>query len=132
MQETFDIRDESVFKAASGLHGGIGGMHGTCGALLGACMILGYKYGLPEKEAKDINQEHPTKLVGQFYRWFEKEFGSVECRTITAGFDNETIDQEVSCKFSEQEKLKRRRAKCADLSGKTAAKAVEVLCKIPI
>jgi len=50
LQDVFDLRDDGVFKAASGVSGGIGQMHDTCGALLGASLVLGQIYGRSRDE----------------------------------------------------------------------------------
>ena len=84
LQDVFDMRDDSVFKAASGLHGGIGFMHDTCGVLIGAGMMLGVKYGRSREETNRMEEiERPDIPVGKIYKWFEREFGTVKCREIS-------------------------------------------------
>ncbi len=100
-------------------------MHDVCGALLGASMMLGLRYGLSEDEAKSVRQDKPTELVARLYKWFEDEFGSVQCRVITARFDKE-ISNNSARELTEKEKLDARHARCNQLAGKTAARTAEM------
>ena len=122
------MRDDNVFKAASGLHGGIGGMKDVCGALLGASLMLGLIYGHSPEEAADPEKKDEAKqMVSQLYKWFKKEFGSVKCRIILTKFQRE-VDKDIDAQgLTEEERLARQRAKCADLAGRTAARTTEML-----
>jgi C_GCAxxG_C_C family probable redox protein len=139
LMKTFNIMDNNVFKAASGLHGGIGGMGDVCGSLLGASLILGLVCGAASKEptkpkaegpnkpgAKDV----PTQLVGQLYKWFKKEFGSVKCRFVRARFERE-LNQDIHIKgLTDEEKQVALFARCDELTAKTAAITAEILWNI--
>lgn len=122
------MRDDNLFKAASGLHGGIGGMHDVCGALLGASMMLGLKYGRGSEEIDNLEKKKDsTQLVSQLYKWFKKEFGSVKCRIICAKFKkeiNDEIDAPGPADLSSEDRL---HAKCDELAAKTAARTAEML-----
>ena len=98
LMDAFDIKDQSVFKAATGLHGGIGGVGDVCGSLLGASLVLGLVCGSPLEEILNagpqmagmlMEEDVPTQLVSQLYRWLRKEFRSVRCRIIRARFEKE-------------------------------------------
>ena len=120
------MRDDNVFKAASGLHGGIGSMRDVCGSLLGASMMLGLKHGRGLEETDD-SEKDPAKPVGTLYKWFKKEFGSVKCRIICAKFDKE-IDNEINAPGqAESSREARQHAKCDELTAKTAARTAEML-----
>ena len=116
------MRDDSVFKAASGLHGGIGGMGDVCGSLLGSSLMLGLICGCSLEEiGKPEEKDDATQLVSQLYKWFKKEFSSVKCRIIRAKFQRE-IDKETNVQqLTKQDKMDRQHAKCDELNGKTAA-----------
>ena len=131
LMETFDMADSSVFKAASGLHGGIGGMGDVCGSLLGASLMLGLMCGSgPEEPDKPGAKDVPTQLVGQFYKWFKKEFGSVKCRIIRARFERE-LNQDIRTRgLTDEEKQPALFARCDELTAKTAARAAEILWDI--
>jgi C_GCAxxG_C_C family probable redox protein len=137
--ETFNITDSSVFKAASGLHGGIGGMGDVCGSLLGASLILGLVCGAGPKEPakrkteepeKPGGKDTPTQLVAQLYKWFRKEFGSVKCRIIRARFERE-LNQDIRLgDLTDEAKQTDLFAKCDELTATTAARTAEILWDI--
>jgi C_GCAxxG_C_C family probable redox protein len=136
LMDTFDMRDESVFKAATGLHGGIGGMGDVCGSLLGASLILGLACGSALEDVGKANPEEsgtpgapdvPTQLVGQLYKWSRKEFGSVKCRIVRARFEKEMNEDLSARDLPEPERLARLFARCDDLTGRTAARTAEML-----
>jgi C_GCAxxG_C_C family probable redox protein len=69
-----------VLKAVNGLCMGIGGIQKACGLLTGGIAILGLYAG----KGMDSEQPHPEffKMVAEYSEWFEKEFGSTECKDI--------------------------------------------------
>ena len=122
------MRDDNVFKAASGLHGGIGGMRDVCGSLLGASMMLGLKHGGGPEETDNLEKNNDsTQLVSQLYKWFKKEFGSVKCRIICARFEREINNETDAPGQAESDKQARLHAKCDELAAKTAARTAEML-----
>jgi C_GCAxxG_C_C family probable redox protein len=131
LMETFDIVDNSVFRAASGLHGGIGGMGDVCGSLLGGGLMLGLVCGSgPEEPDKPGAKDVPTQLVGQLYKWFRKEFGSVKCRIVRARLERE-LNQDIRIRgLTVEAKQAALFAKCDELTAKTAARAAEILWEI--
>jgi C_GCAxxG_C_C family probable redox protein len=109
LQDVFGRSDDSLFKAASGLSGGIGRMRDTCGSLLGASLMLGTHYGRGREELDDVEKMHRSYIpVGKLYRWFEQEFGSATCREILSRKTDPTED-------------------CRKLVGNTAARTAEML-----
>jgi C_GCAxxG_C_C family probable redox protein len=128
LQEALDLNDDSILKASSLMAGGIGGMHDVCGSLLGAGMVLGMKYGRSRENIsrKDL-LEPALEPMGKLYKWFQKEFGSVNCVQIRTRFGGGVCyDNRVPW----QAKLAKEAGiggKCADLCGKTAARAAEMM-----
>ena len=102
-------------------------MRDACGALLGASMMLNLKYGRGREE---IDNEEKLKSsyipVGKLYKWFEKEFGSATCREIRTRFAGVYYDVNVPWQkeLADEAGLLE---KCADLTGKTAARTAEML-----
>ena len=133
MQEAFGISDESAFKAASGLHGGIGGKGDVCGSLMGASLMLGLMSGRSIaasgklKEHPNPAEDAPTRLVGELYQWFKKEFGAVKCRIIRGKHEKEVDAARDARGLTEEERMQRIHARCDELCGKTAARAAEML-----
>ena len=133
MQEAFGINEESVFRAASGLHGGMS-RGDVCGSLMGASLMIGLICG---KSVEDSSLEPaPTstddwgiasKLVGEIYDWYAQEFGSVKCDDVRGGYEAETIAAAGDKKLTEQEIVDGFHAKCDVLCARTAARAVELL-----
>lgn len=137
MQEAFGLKDEGAFKAASGLHGGIGGKRDVCGALLGASLMLGLMFGNSMEESGKPKQPHkpgeldtPTRLVGELYKWFKKEFGSVKCQSIQARHVKEVNAEPDASKLTDMERMHRIFDKCNRLTGKTAAKTAELILDV--
>jgi C_GCAxxG_C_C family probable redox protein len=128
LQEVFDIRDDNLFKAASGLAGGVGGMQDVCGSLLGASMMLGLKYGRGREEIDNLERLiSSSETVGKLYKWFEKEFGSTTCREIRTRFAGGVYyDRNVPWQ-AELDNESGSFEKCVELTGKVAAKTAEML-----
>lgn len=121
------MRDDNVFKAASGLSAGIGQMHDTCGALLGASMMLGLKYGRGREEVSDVEKLQSSYLpVARLYKWFEKEFGSATCRQIRTKMAGVYYDTKIPWQ-AELAKAAGLTEKCAELTAKTTARTAEML-----
>ena len=129
MQEVFGISDESVFKAASGLHGGIGGCGDVCGSLLGASLMPGLMFGRSTDEGvgQPGDKNDPTRMVGELYQWFKKEFGSVKCFDLRDKHEEEVALDPAAKDISERERMMRTMAKCDELGARTAAKMAEIL-----
>jgi C_GCAxxG_C_C family probable redox protein len=85
LQETFGVRDDAVFRAASGLAGG-GGLcgDGSCGAYAGAIMMLSYLAGRPRDDFEDrAGRAFATfELVQHLRQRIIEKYGSVACRDI--------------------------------------------------
>jgi hypothetical protein len=128
LQETFDMQDDNVFKAAGALSGGVGGMQDACGSLLGASLMFGQMMGRSINDFPDKDKAMPSStLAGQLYKWYEREFGSPTCKDIRAKFGGGvSYDMRVPWQ-AELAKEAGVHDKCVELVGKTAAKAAEML-----
>jgi C_GCAxxG_C_C family probable redox protein len=127
LQDALDIRDDNVFKAASGLHGGIGGRQDVCGSLLGGAMMLGLVSGHgPGEVPGGAEGESASQMAGRLYEWFKKEFGTVKCRTINRRFTRE-VEETSNGEMAEADREAKIHAMCDDLCGRTAAKAAEMI-----
>ena len=122
------MKDNNLFKAASGLSGGIGWMHDTCGSLLGASLILGLKYGRGCEEIDNVEKLISSgEKVGKIYKWFEKEFGTTKCREIRTIFSGGVYYNLIIPMQAELAKEAGVLDPCPQLIAKTAAKAAEML-----
>jgi C_GCAxxG_C_C family probable redox protein len=122
------MRDDNIFKAASGLGGGVGMMGDTCGALLGASMMLSLKYGRGREDIGNFEKLKSSGVpVGKLYKWFEKEFGSATCHDIRTRFGG---GAHYDFAIPWQRELAEEAGifkKCSDLVGRAAAKTAEML-----
>ena len=127
IQDIFDLKDDIVFKAASGLGGGIGRMHSVCGALLAGALALGMKYGRERSELENTDKLFSSmEHVGKLYATFEKEFGTVMCREIREKLLGEYIDTKIPEEYERAISLGLYE-KCSVLAGKTARMVAELL-----
>jgi C_GCAxxG_C_C family probable redox protein len=85
IQDTLDIREDNVFRAATGLAagGGLTGI-GVCGGCVGAIMVISWLCGRersnfadPEKK-RHIALSLSRKFIGEYIQ----QFGSIICRDI--------------------------------------------------
>jgi C_GCAxxG_C_C family probable redox protein len=134
LQDAFGVKEEGVFKAASGLHGGFGAKGDICGSLSGASMMIGLMLGPSIRESakpKDPPQpgelDLPTRLVSELYAWFKKEFGSVKCRRLRRKHEQVIDAAPDAASLTEKERFERRVAQCAELCRKNAARAAGIL-----
>ncbi len=128
LQDTFEMKDDNVFKAAGALTGGIGGMSDACGSLLGATLMFGQVTGRSIDNFSNKDGLMPSMtLAGQLYKWYEKEFGSPTCADIRTRFGGGvSYDMRIPWQ-AELAKAAGVHEKCVELAGKTAAKAAEML-----
>ncbi len=88
IQDVSGLKDDNLVKAISGFSGGIGGMQSVCGALTGAALALGLKYGRDVSsmqgppEASMKKQGESIEQVARLAKWFEREFGNIDCRDL--------------------------------------------------
>jgi C_GCAxxG_C_C family probable redox protein len=88
LQDCLNRRDDSIFKAASGLSGGCGLTNeGPCGGFTGAALVIGQLCGRDRNDLVDrAGRRHKAyDAVEQLFRAFEKEFGSIVCSEVQRG-----------------------------------------------
>lgn len=85
LQDVFDIRNDDIFKASTGLAGGSAlTCEGSCGAYVGALLVLGHLVGRERDKFDDPEGVRFTthKLSGKLRQKFIDEYGSIICRNI--------------------------------------------------
>lgn len=86
LQDALNIRNDDVFKAATGLvAGGGAAIDGSCGSYSGAIMVLSSLLGRDRSNFIDLDQTagfRTLELVRRFRDKYIKEYGSVVCRNI--------------------------------------------------
>ena len=85
LQDVFDIRNDDIFKSATGLSGGSAlSTEGSCGGYVGALMVLGHIVGRERDKFDDPEgvryQTH--ELAGKLRQKFIDEYGTIICRNI--------------------------------------------------
>lgn len=85
LQDAMGIRNDDIFKAATGLAGGGGSAtDGSCGAYSGATLMLSWLWGRDREHFDDTQgvRVRTQELVRKFHDHFIQEYGSVVCRDI--------------------------------------------------
>lgn len=87
LQDALGIRNDDIFKAATGLAGGgCGTLDGSCGAYVGSIMILSSLLGRERDKFDDFEAIAPNgrafTLLKKFRDKYIQEYGSVVCRNI--------------------------------------------------
>jgi C_GCAxxG_C_C family probable redox protein len=85
LQDALDIRNDDIFKSATGLAGGTGlACDSGCGAYIGAILVLSSLVGRERNNFSDPEgiRFKTHELVRKFRKKFIQEYGSVICRDI--------------------------------------------------
>jgi len=134
LQQAFGVKDENVFKAASGLRGGIARKGSTCGSFLGASLMLGMmsgssieESGAPKEHYDPEASELPVQLVGELHDWFKNEFGTLTCDEIVEKHKKELDAARDTKGLAKETLLDMMHDKCHILCAKTAARAAAML-----
>jgi C_GCAxxG_C_C family probable redox protein len=130
IQDTLNIRDDAVFKAATGLAGGAGlsGI-GPCGAFAGGVMVLSQLLGRERSNFGDPEQVRfkSFALAKKLVDGFLEEFGNVSCRDVQLkkfGRSYYLVDPEEFQKFHD---AGGHDEKCPDVVGKAAQMTVKII-----
>jgi C_GCAxxG_C_C family probable redox protein len=129
LQRHFNIGNKEVFKAASGLAGGVGAKQEACGALVGCVMAIGLMFGREEYKKGTIARESHEFLeaqvrAGKFCDRFKDKFGGLRCGDVRANVLGE--------EFREFTKLDTVKAlmdhdRCGEITGAAARMAAEIM-----
>ena len=85
VQDTLGLKNDAVFKAATGLAGGCGGTcEGACGGLSGGIMIMSSCFGRT-REGFDADVEDKrcaSRMAKELHQKFVETYGSAICKEI--------------------------------------------------
>ena len=130
IQDTLDIRDDSVFKAGTGLAGG-GGLTGigVCGGYVGGIMVISQLLGRERPNFEDPERVRfkSFELARKFLAQYTRELGSIICRDIQLirfGRPYYIADMDDFEKFEE---AGGHVDKCTDVVGKASQLAVKLI-----
>jgi C_GCAxxG_C_C family probable redox protein len=130
IQDLFQKKNDEVFRAASGLAGGVGLCgDGCCGAYTGGVMALSQLYGRTRENFLDPDRTRKKSfdLAKKLHDKFIVEYGSVICRDIQQRIFGRPFyirDADESAKF---EKAGAHEEKCPTVVGNGARWVAEIL-----
>ena len=141
LQQEFKLSwSPAVFKSATFFGRGTSGIGGTCGALAGGVMAIGLAAGreriedsiYPDPEDRDETTGFPKslELIRKFYKRFAQELGNLQCRELQAKLMGRSYDPENK-EESERFEKEGGREKCAELVGRAARLAAEIIMEMP-
>lgn len=130
VQDLFDIRDDAVFKAASGFAGGVGiTLVGPCGGLSGGVMVLSQLCGRERS-----NFDDPSRTRGRSFDTakrlidaFTAEFGSINCRDIQTRQFGRSYYLRDEDEYKKFEEAGAHSHKCPDVVGRAARMVAEII-----
>ncbi len=95
VQDTLGLKNDAIFKAASGLAGGCGGTcEGDCGGLSGGIMIMSACFGRSRAGFGSDNDEKQcsSRMAKDLYQKFVDTYGSAICKEIHGKIFGRTFD----------------------------------------
>ncbi|MFH1330165.1 MAG: C-GCAxxG-C-C family protein [Actinomycetota bacterium] len=130
IQDTLGIRDDHVFKAATGLAGGgaLTGV-GACGGYVGGVMVLSQLLGRERVRFDDPEgiRFKTFDLAKRLADRFVEEFRGTICRDVQRAVFGRCFDLRDPADFARFEAAGAHRDKCPDVVGKAARMAVEIV-----
>lgn len=130
IQDALDVRNDAVFKAASGLTAG-GGLscEGSCGGYTGGVMVMSSLFGRRREKWDDDKAEKDCayKMARGLLAKFNQEYGTNICKSIHRILfrrDFDLMDPPDKKAFDE---LGAHVDKCTSVVGKAAAWAAELI-----
>jgi C_GCAxxG_C_C family probable redox protein len=129
IQDTLGIRDDAVFKAGSGMAGGVG-IHcdGVCGGYSGGVMVLSQLFGRNRENFRDTEALIPSfELASALHEKYIQEYDSIICSDIHQKLFGRTFDLWEEDDFAAIEDLGAHIDKCTGVVGTAAAWTVEII-----
>ena len=80
---------EMAAKMASSFGGGLGRLREVCGCVSGMALAAGALYGYSDPKAKEEKADHYA-LIQKLANEFKERNGSIICRELLAGINNDT------------------------------------------
>lgn len=120
---------DDVFKAATGLAGGLGLTGNNCGALTGGIMVLSVYMGREFDNFSDPERIRfeSFKLTRKLIERYMTEYGSVNCRDIQTKIMGKYFNLRDEKEYSEFIAAGGHDDKCPAVCGKAARWVVEIL-----
>ena len=87
--EEMGMEKDEAAKMASSFGGGLGRLREVCGCVSGMALAAGALYGYSDPKAKEEKADHYA-LVQKLANAFKERNGSIICRELLAGINNDT------------------------------------------
>jgi len=132
LQDVLGIRNDDIFKAASGFAGGSGlTTEGPCGAFVGGGIILGQLIGRERENFDDVGNTRRKAFdaAAELLQRFEEEFGSIMCKKIQEKIFGRSYTLRDPEDFERFEENGAHVDKCPHVVGRGSQLALEVLIK---
>ena len=130
IQDTLGVRDDQVFKAATGLAGG-GALTGAgaCGGYAGAVMVLGQLLGRERSEFADPEgvRLRTFALAQELADRFVAEFGGMTCREVQSRVLGRSFNLRDPEDFARFDAAGAHTDRCPHVVGTAARLAVEII-----
>ncbi len=130
LQDVFDARNDDVFRAASGLAGGVGICgDGCCGAYVGGVMVMSQLHGRTRDNFRDPERVRRKSfdLAKKLHDRFIGEYGSVICRDIQQKIFGRPFYLRDAEEFEKFEKAGGHYDKCPAVVGNASRWVAEIL-----
>ena len=126
--EALEIKNDDVFKAATGFADGVGLTgDGHCGALSGGVLAISYLFGRESKDFDDMMKQVPALIMSKkLHDRFVEKYGTCRCADIQTKFVGRFFNL-----YDPQEMEAARKAgmveKCSTLVGEVARMATRII-----
>ena len=130
IQDTLGIRDDNIFKAATGLAAGGGATGiGVCGGYVAAVMVLSQLVGRERSNFADPEKVRfkSFALARKFQEEYTREFGTIICRDIQTRLFGRPYYIADPSDFEKFEAAGGHVDKCTDVVGRASRLAVKFL-----
>ncbi|MFW5788236.1 MAG: C-GCAxxG-C-C family protein [Halanaerobiales bacterium] len=128
----FNTISDDVFKAGTGLCGGIGGTGNACGALTGGVMVLSVYLGREFDNFEDPGfemQGKNRKLVKELYDFFIDEYGGITCKEVQKAMLGRSYDFFDEKELAEWEESTAHEVECPMVVGRSVKLITEILIR---
>ncbi len=129
IKKALGLISDDVFKAATGLAGGVGLTGNTCGALTGGVMVISLLLGREYDNFDDPERIRfqTFELAKKLIKRFEEEYGTVVCYGIQEKIMGKSYNLWDETEYSQFLAAGGHDDKCPGVCGKAARWVVEIL-----
>src|SRR6056297_3511754 len=131
-KKVFGTISDDVFKAGTGLCGGIGGTGNACGALTGGVMVLSVYLGREFDNFADPGFEMQGKnreLVKELYDFFMEEYGGITCKQVQKAMLGRSYDFFDEQELAAWEESTAHEKECPTVVGRSVRLVTEMLIR---